>query len=111
MRQLPYPIAMEMLLLARRLTAARAAHFGLINEVVPHDTVMDVAMERARELATMAPLAVRAIKELAVKGQYMQLNDSLRMEHMMQDKLLTTEDGKEGSRAFVEKRKPDYRGR
>ena len=59
----------------------------------------------------MAPLAVRAIKELAVRGQYMALNESLRMEHMMQDKLLSTEDGQEGSRAFVEKRKPDYKGR
>jgi enoyl-CoA hydratase/carnithine racemase len=93
------------------LTAARAAHFGLINEVVPHGSVMEVAMERARELAAMAPLAVRAIKELAVRGQYMSLDESLRMEHMMQDKLLSTEDGKEGSRAFVEKRKPNYQGR
>jgi E-phenylitaconyl-CoA hydratase len=110
-RQLPYPIAMEMLLLARRLTAARAAHFGLINEVVPHASVMDVAMERARELAAMAPLAVRAIKELAVRGQYMPLDEGLRMEQMMQDKLRSTEDGKEGPRAFAEKRKPNYRGR
>jgi E-phenylitaconyl-CoA hydratase len=110
-RQLPYPIAMEMLLLARRLTAARAAHFGLINEVVPHGSVMEVAMERARELAAMAPLAVRAIKELAVRGQYLELNESLRMEHMMADKLHNTEDGKEGPRAFAEKRKPNYKGR
>src|SRR3954468_8137042 len=102
---------MEMLLLAKRLTAARAAHFGLINEVVPHDSLMDVAMERARELASMAPLAVRAIKELAVRGQYMELNESLRMEFMMADKLLTTDDGKEGPRAFVEKRKPVCQGR
>ena len=110
-RQLPYPIAMEMLLLARRLTATRAAHFGLINEVVPHDKVLEVAMERAQELASMAPLALRAIKELAVRGQYMELNESLRMEQMMVDKLLTTEDGKEGPRAFVEKRKPVFQGR
>jgi E-phenylitaconyl-CoA hydratase len=110
-RQLPYPIAMEMLLLARRLTAERAAHFGLINEVVPHDKVMAVAVERAQELASMAPLALRAIKELAVRGQYMELNESLRMEQMMVDKLLTTEDGKEGPRAFVEKRKPSFQGR
>ena len=110
-RQLPYAIAMEMLLLAKRLTAERAAHFGLINEVVPHDKVMEVAMERARELASMAPLATRAIKELAVRGQYMELNESLRMEHMMADKLHNTEDGKEGPRAFVEKRKANFQGR
>ena len=110
-RQLPYAIAMEMLLLAKRLTAERAAHFGLINEVVPHDKVMEVAMARARELASMAPLATRAIKELAVRGQYMELNESLRMEHMMADKLHNTEDGKEGPRAFVEKRKANFQGR
>jgi enoyl-CoA hydratase/carnithine racemase len=110
-RQLPYPIAMEMLLLARRLTAERAAHFGLINEVVPHDTVLDVAMERARELAAMAPLAVRAIKELAVRGQYMPLDEGLRFEQVMSDRLRATEDGREGPRAFAEKRTPNFQGR
>jgi E-phenylitaconyl-CoA hydratase len=110
-RQLPYPIAMEMLLLARRLTAARAAHFGLINEVVPHDTVLDVAMARAQELASMAPLAVRAIKELAVRGQYMSLEEGLRFEQVIQERLRTTEDGQEGPRAFAEKRTPIYKGR
>ena len=110
-RQLPYPIAMEMLLLARRLSAERAAHFGLINEVVPHDSVVDVAMERAAELASMAPLAVRAIKELAVRGQYMPLNEGLRFEQVIQDRLRATEDGKEGPRAFAEKRQPNYKGR
>ena len=110
-RQLPYPIAMEMLLLARRLSAERAAHFGLINEVVPHDRVVHVAMERAGELASMAPLAVRAIKELAVRGQYMPLNEGLRFEQIIQDRLISTEDGKEGPRAFAEKRPPNYKGR
>jgi E-phenylitaconyl-CoA hydratase len=110
-RQLPYPIAMEMLLLGRRLTADRAAHFGLINEVVPHDRVVDVAMERAGELASMAPLAVRAIKELAVRGQYMHLNEGLRFEEVIQDRLRSTEDGKEGPKAFAEKRPPHYTGR
>ena len=110
-RQLPYPIAMEMLLLAKRLTAERAAHFGLINEVVPHDQVMDVAMARARELVSMAPLAVRAIKELAVRGQYLSLQDGLRFEEVIQDRLLATEDGKEGPKAFTEKGSPEYKGR
>ena len=99
---------MEMLLLARLLSAERAAHFGLINEVVPHDSVVDVAMERAAELASMAPLAVRAIKELAVRGQYMPLNEGLRFEQVIHDRLRATEDGKEGPRAFAEKRQPNY---
>ena len=76
--------------------------------VVQHDSVMDVAMERAAELASMAPLAVRAIKELAVRGQYMPLNEGLRFEQIIQDRLRSTEDGKEGPRAFAEKRPPNY---
>jgi E-phenylitaconyl-CoA hydratase len=110
-RQLPYPIAMEVLLLGRRLTAERAAHFGLINEVVPHDTVLDVAMERAHELRGMAPLAVRAIKELSVRAQYMPLPDGLRLEEAISARLRQTEDAKEGPRAFAEKRAPDFQGR
>ncbi len=110
-RQLPYPIAMEMLLLGRRLSAQRAAQFGLINEVVAHDAVMDVAMERAQELASMAPLAVRAIKELSVRAQYMPLQDGLRMEEAISARLHATEDAREGPRAFAEKRKPNFTGR
>ena len=110
-RQLPYPIAMEVLLMGRRLSAERAAHFGLINAVVAHDTVLDVAMERARELTTMAPLAQRAIKELSVRAQYLPLSDGLRLEESMQARLRETEDGKEGPRAFAEKRKPVWQGR
>ena len=82
-----------------------------LTEVVPHDRIVDVAMERAGELASMAPLAVRAIKELAVRGQYLPLNEGLRFEQVIQDRLLSTEDGKEGPRAFAEKRPPNYKGR
>ena len=110
-RQLPYPIAMEVLLLGRRLTAERAAHYGLINEVVEHDKVHETAMERAEELAAMPPLAVRAIKELSVRAQYMPLGDGLRLESAMQARLGFTEDAKEGPRAFAEKRKPEFKGR
>ncbi len=109
-RQLPYPIAMEVLLLGRRLSADRAAHFGFINEVVPHDTVLDVAMERAQELRGMAPLAVRAIKELSVRAQYMPLSDGLRLEEAMQARLRQTDDSKEGPLAFAEKRPPNFTG-
>lgn len=109
-RQLPYPIAMEVLLLGHRLSAERAAHFGLINEVVAHDSVLDVAIERARELRAMPPLAVRAIKELSVRAQYLPLNEGLRMEEIVQARLRETDDAKEGPRAFAEKRQPNFTG-
>ncbi len=102
---------MEVLLLGRRLSAERAAHFGLINEVVPHEQVLYAAMERARELASMAPLAVRAIKELSVRGQDIPLYDGLRLEQAISARLGATEDAKEGPRAFAEKRLPDFQGR
>ncbi|MPZ98920.1 MAG: enoyl-CoA hydratase/isomerase family protein [Dehalococcoidia bacterium] len=111
-RQLPYPIAMEVLLLGRRLSAQRAAQFGLINEVVPHDQVMDTAMEYARQLREMPPLAVRAIKELAVRAhQGLPLMEGLRLEQAMSHILKTTDDAKEGPKAFAEKRTPEFHGR
>lgn len=110
-RQLPYPIAMEVLLLGKRLTAERAAHFGFINEVVPHDQVMETAMDYARRLREMPPLAVRAIKELAVRAhQGLPLMEGLRLEQAMSHILKTTDDAKEGPRAFAEKRAPEYHG-
>jgi enoyl-CoA hydratase/carnithine racemase len=110
-RQLPYPIAMEVLLLGTRLTAERAAHYGFINEVVPHGSELEVAMERASALRAMPPLAVRAIKELSVRAQYMPLQDGLRMEEAISARLRATEDAKEGPRAFAEKRQPNFLGR
>ena len=109
-RQLPYPIAMEVLLMGGRLSADRAAQFGLINEVVPHDKVMEVAQDRAAVLRDMPPLAVRAIKELSVRGQDIPLYDGIRLEQAISAKLHTTDDAKEGPRAFAEKRMPEFTG-
>lgn len=111
LRQLPYPIAMEMLLMGRRLTAQEALSFGLVNKVVSMADLMPTAEEYARKLLESAPLAVRAIKELAVRSQSLPLEQGLRLEESFQEFLRTTEDAKEGPRAFAEKRKPLYRAR
>jgi len=111
-RQLPYPIAMEVLILGRRLTAERAAQHGLINEVVPHGDVMKVAQQYAEELRALPPLAVRAIKELSVRAHNgLPLSEGLRLEGAIGNTLRSTEDAKEGPRAFAEKRQPKYFGR
>ncbi|MGA2957038.1 MAG: enoyl-CoA hydratase-related protein [Thermodesulfobacteriota bacterium] len=111
LRQLPYAIAMEMLLLGRRLTAQEALAHGLINKVVPMKDLMRTAENYARELCENGPLALRAIKELALRSQSLPLEHGIRLEQSFQEFLRNTEDAEEGPRAFAEKRKPNYKGR
>ena len=109
LRQLPYAIAMEMLLLGRRLTAPEALAYGLVNRVVPLTDLRPTAQEVARHLCENGPLALRAVKELAIRSQSVPLEHGLRLEEAFQEFLRTTEDATEGPRAFAEKRKPTYR--
>ena len=111
LRQLPYAVAMEMLLLGRRLKAQEALTYGLINKVVPLKDLMPVAEQYARQLIENGPLAMRAIKELAIRSQSLALDQGLRLEESFQQFLRTTEDAKEGPKAFAEKRKPKYQAR
>lgn len=111
LRQLPYAIAMEMMLLGRRLTAPEALTYGLVNRVVPLAELMPTAEQCARQLCEHGPLALRAIKELAVRSQSLPLEHGIRLEQAFQEFLRTTEDAKEGPRAFAEKRKPAYKAR
>ena len=111
LRQLPYPIAMELLLVGDTLTAAQALQYGLLNTVVPHDQVLDTALDYARRITANPPLAVRAIKELAVRSQYMHIQDGLRLEQSIQAVLRQSEDSKEGPLAFAERRAPNFRGK
>jgi E-phenylitaconyl-CoA hydratase len=110
-QQLPYPIAMHFLLTGERMTAEDALRAGLINKVVPLPDLMTEAERIARKICENAPLAVRAIKELAVRGQYLPIEYGLRLEQAVQRALAGTDDAKEGPRAFAEKRKPSYTGR
>jgi E-phenylitaconyl-CoA hydratase len=109
--QVPYAIAMEMLLVGNTFDAPTAARWGLINAVVPAADLMSTAMDYARRIAANGPLAVRAAKELAVRGQDMSLADGLRMEQLVARLLNTSEDVQEGTQAFAEKRAPRFKGR
>jgi len=110
-QQLPYPIAMYLLLTGERMNAEEALRAGLINKVVPLPELMPEAERIARRICENAPLAVRAIKELAVRGQYLPIEYGLRLEQAVQRVLSTTEDAKEGPKAFSQKRRPSYTGR
>jgi E-phenylitaconyl-CoA hydratase len=111
LQQLPYPIAMEMLLGGDSVDAEFAAKWGLINRIVPPDALMDTALETARRIAANGPLGVQAAKELAVRSRDLDLVSGLRLEATMLRLLQTSEDVQEGTKAFTEKRTPNFEGR
>lgn len=108
--QLPHAIAMEMLLIGDAIDATTALRWGLVNRVVPADRVMQTALDLARRVAANAPLAVQAIKELALRGQSESMAAGLRLEQFVQKVLQSTEDAAEGRQAFADKRPPRFKG-
>lgn len=111
LEQLPYPIAMELLLTGRRIDAATAERWGLINRVVAPEDLLATAYEVAREISANAPLAVQATKELAIRSRDVDRATGLRLEQTMNKLLQFTEDAKEGPAAFSERRTPNFTGR
>jgi len=106
--QLPYAIAMEVLLTGDAIGAATAERWGLINKVVPPERLLDEAMAYARRIAANAPLAIQATKELAVKAPELGLAAGLRMEQFTNKLLSATADAREGALAFQEKRPAQF---
>ncbi|NYT23851.1 enoyl-CoA hydratase/isomerase family protein [Alcaligenaceae bacterium] len=110
-QQLPHAIAMEMLLIGDRFDAATAARWGLVNQVVAQDRLMETALAYAHRLAANAPLAVQAAKELALRSRDLDLAGGLRMEQLFLRLLQTSEDVQEGAQAFAQRRPPSFQGR
>jgi len=109
--QLPHAIAMELLLTGDSIDAATAARWGLVNKVVPAADVMTTALAYAKRIAANAPLAVQAAKELAIRSMDVDLATGLRFEQLMLRILQGTDDVREGTTAFAEKRPPRFTGR
>ena len=108
-QQVPWAVAMEMLLTGASIDARRAYEVGLINRIVPADRLLDEAFALAEKICGNGPLAVRTAKEIAVRALNNEPNFVL--EKAIGARVFSSEDAKEGPRAFAEKRKPDYRGR
>lgn len=104
-------LAMEMVLNDRHLNAEEACKFGLVNRVVPEEIYLEEALKLANEIAKRAPVAVRMGKEMVNQAFESLLADGIADERRSFYFLFSTEDQKEGMRAFMEKREAEWKGK
>jgi len=103
--------ALELLLTGRMIDAEEALRIGLVNRVVPAGDLMRESLAMAERLASSAPLAARYVIEAVTRGLEMPLADGSLLEASLFGLAASTEDMHEGTRAFLDKRKPTFRGK
>jgi len=110
-RQIPFTVAMDLLLTARAVSADEALRIGLIGYVVPDGSALDKALELAELICANGPLAVEAIKRSVRAADGLPEDEALQLELEIGQPIFATEDAREGSRAFAEKRPAEFRRR
>ena len=108
-QQVPWAIAMQLLLTGETIDARRAYEAGLVNEVVPRERLLPCALDWATKICRNGPLAVRTAKEIAVRA--LGLERGFVLEKALAAKVFASEDAREGPQAFAEKRPPRFKGR
>jgi enoyl-CoA hydratase len=103
--------AMELVLTGRFISAEEALFYGLVNKVVPVEMYLHEATQLAKEIAQMSPIAAQLAKEAVNRSFETHLDEGLLLERKNFYLAFASEDQKEGMKAFVEKRKADYKGR
>ena len=107
-RQIPYAVALEMLITGRILDAAEALRWGLVTHVVPTGEGLAKGMEIADVIAANGPVAVRAILATMRETEGMAENDAFAIEAKLGAAVFASDDAREGPRAFTEKRRPEF---
>jgi len=102
---------MELILSGRFLSAEEAHFYGLVNKVVPIEMYLFEAIQLAKEIAALSPIAVQLAKEAINRSFETQLDEGLAFERKNFYMTFASEDQKEGMKAFIEKRKPTYVGK
>ncbi len=110
-RSIPQSMAMELILTGDRIDAETALRVGIVSRIAPADDLMPTALKLATRIASHAPLAVRAVKEVALAAMDQTFDQAMRLGGALRWVIGQTDDAKEGPRAFAEKRDPRYRGR
>ncbi|MFC1991191.1 enoyl-CoA hydratase/isomerase family protein [Chloroflexota bacterium] len=109
-RIIPFGKAAEMMIMGKRITAHEAFGINLVSQVVPQKELMATAKEWAGIIGELAPLAVAGAKEAMIRGYSLTLEEGLQLESIILSRVMDSKDSAEGRRAFMEKRKPVYKG-
>jgi len=109
-RQIPYTVAADLLLTGRHLTAVQAQGIGLIGEVVPDGTALDRAREVAAAIAANGPVAVQAVLRALRDTEGVPERDAMRIDSQIGMAVYASDDSREGPRAFMERRTPQFTG-